>query len=308
MRTLDHPVPRRKRLREHRILVGLARLFGVGAVLPILHKGEVDGIAKYRAQAARWQDPAAQAAFEEILPDEVAHEVDIFAAIREDTGSRGVLRSAILGVNDGLGSVLALVAGVAGATASSILVIVAGVAGIVAGAVSMAASNFVSVKAEQEVYANQVRIQRDAIAVAPEKKRKQLVDAYRERGLTEAEAKAVVTPLAARPDEFLKAVLSEEHGIAEASFEDPPRLAVYTGIAFALAGAIPVLPFLFLPALEGVILSVVLTGIALFFAGVLRALSSLSPFWRSGLEMVLVGMGAAAATYAVGLAFGGVVG
>lgn len=308
MRSLDHRVPKERRLVEHRVLLGLAKAFGVGAVLTILHKGEVDGIEKYKRQAETWRDPAAQEAFEEILPDEIAHEVDTFNAMREVAGSQGVLRSAILGANDGLGSVLALAAGVAGATGSSALVLIAGVAGIVAGAVSMAASNYVSVKAEQEVYSAQTRIQRDAVAIAPETKRKQLKDAYREKGLTEEEAEAVVAPIAERPEEFLKALLAEEHGISEASFESPSRLAAYTGLAFTLAGAVPVLPFFFLPALEGVIVSVILTGFALFFAGIVRALSSMSPFLRSGVEMVLVGMGAAAATYAVGLAFGGVVG
>jgi VIT1/CCC1 family predicted Fe2+/Mn2+ transporter len=50
------------------------------------------------------------------------------------------------------------------------------------------------------------------------------------------------------------------------------------------------------------------TAIALFIAGIFRALSSLHPFVRSGLEMMAVGMGAAAGTYLIGLLIGGVVG
>jgi len=301
---LGHRPLRAGRLREHRILVGLARLVGVGAVLPILHKGEVDGIEKYRRQAATWADPHAQAAFREILPDEVAHEVDTFHEARKVAAGHGALRSAILGANDGLGSVLALAAGVAGATASSPAVLIAGIAGLVAGAASMAASNYVSVKAEQEVYASQVRLARDALEVAPETKRAQLAEAYRAKGLTPAEADALVARLADKPEEFLKAVLAEAHGIGEASFESPGRLAGYTGFAFALAGLVPILPFLFLPALPGVLASVGLTAVALFFAGVMRALSTLHSFVRSGVEMVLVGMAAASVTYLIGLLVG----
>jgi VIT1/CCC1 family predicted Fe2+/Mn2+ transporter len=62
-----------------------------------------------------------------------------------------------------------------------------------------------------------------------------------------------------------------------------------------------------LPALQGVLVSVALTCIALFLAGIIRALSTLHPFLQSGLEMVLIGMGAAAATYIVGFAIGVVV-
>ncbi len=171
----------------------------------------------------------------------------------------------------------------------------------------MGASNHVSVKAEEEVNASQTRLAREAIESAPETKRRQLEEAYRARGLTEEETEAVVNRLAKRPEEFLKAIVSEQHGIEGASFESLTRLAAYTGFAFALAGLLPILLFIFLSALPGVLAPVAVTAIGLFFAGILRALSTLNPFLRSGLEMVLVGMGAATATYLVGLAVGGVV-
>lgn len=305
---LGRSVPRKARLAKHRILVGLARLFGVGAVLPLAHKEEVAAITKYKRQSERWRDPDAQEVLREVLPDEIVHEVDLFNAIRKVGTRGGSLRSAILGANDGLGSVLALVAGVAGATQSSPAVLVAGVAGVVAGAVSMAASNYVSVKAEQEIYGSQVQLQRDALTVAPEVKRAELQAIYRSKGLTEEEAKGLVSRLDRRPDQVLQALLAEEHGITEMSREDPGRLAFTTGAAFAAAGAIPVVPFLLLPALPAVAASVLLSGAALFGAGVLRSLVTLKPFLRNGLEMVLVGMGAAAATYLVGVALGTVVG
>jgi VIT1/CCC1 family predicted Fe2+/Mn2+ transporter len=307
LRKLGRRIPPDAPLREHRILVALAKAFGVGAVLPVLHKGEVDGIQKYLDQAARWKDPAAQEVLREILPDEVAHEVDLFRSMRRITEARGRLRSAILGANDGLGSVLALAAGVAGATSSSPAVVIAGVAGLVAGAVSMGASNYVSVKAEQEVDASQRRLQRQAIEVAPDTKRNEVIRIYQAKGLTRAEAESAAARISEKPEEFLKALLAEEQAAPQDSAEGPAMQAAYTAFAFAGAGLVPILPFLALPAIEAVLASVVLTGLALFIAGVVRALSTLNPFLRSGLEMVLIGMGAAAATYLVGLALGVIV-
>lgn len=69
---LNRPVPREAPFVEQRILVRLARIFAVGSVLAFLHKGEVDGIAKYRDQADRWKDPDALAVFRDIMPDERA--------------------------------------------------------------------------------------------------------------------------------------------------------------------------------------------------------------------------------------------
>lgn len=305
---LGRPVPRDTPFLEHRILTRVARMFGVGSVLGLLHKGEVDGIAKYRDQAERWKDPAAQEAFRDILPDEVAHEVDTFDAMRNVGASKGALRSAILGANDGLGSTLALVAGVAGATDSSTAILIAGFAGLVAGAVSMGASNYVSVRAEQEVTESQVRLSREALAVAPEAKRAQLEASYRAKGLSAEEASVVVERLSANPDTLLKSLLAEQQGITDAGQESARRLAAYTGLAFALAALVPIVPFLLLSALPGAVVSVAVTGVALFLTGILRALSTLHPFLRSGLQMVLVGLGAAAATFLVGLLVGGAVG
>ena len=61
----------------------------------------------------------------------------------------GQARAAVFGVSDGLVSNMALILGVAGADASSSFVRVAGLAGMVAGAVSMAAGEYVSMKAQQ---------------------------------------------------------------------------------------------------------------------------------------------------------------
>jgi len=304
MQHLNQPIPTESHLRDMRILVRLAKWFGPGAVLPLLHKGEVEGIVKYRRQQEIWLDPVAQATLKDVLPDEVSHEIDLFTALKKESTSGGVLRSLILGANDGFGSILALVAGVAGAVTDSHTVLIAGMAGLVAGAVSMAASNYVSIQAEREVHATRVKLESQAIEVAPESKIAQLKEAYRQKGLTEAEAETISRRLAERPEELLKAVVAEQHGVAELDFEEPSKLAMYTGLAFVFAGIVPVIPFLFLPPVLGVVASVTLTCTALFFAGVIRALSTLKPFLRSGAEMVLIGLGASVVTYLIGVVVG----
>lgn len=65
---------------------------------------------------------------------------------------RGAARASVLGVNDGLVSTLCLVLAVAGAGAASQSVLLAGFAGLIAGAVSMAAGEWVSVRAQVELF------------------------------------------------------------------------------------------------------------------------------------------------------------
>jgi len=309
LKRLGRPLPTETRMLEHRILVGMARLLGVGAVLPIVHRGEVDGVEKYRDQARRWQDPDAATVFRTILPDEVAHEIETSSAAKE-AGSRtsGSLRSLLLGAIDGFASIVALSAGVAGATGMNKTVLIAGAASVVAGALSMAASEYVSVKAEHDARAAQTRMEEEAVSVAPETKRDQLIRAYEAKGLSSEEATKVATRLQEEPKRFLDALVAERYGSGAEEDERPGRQGLLTGVAFALAGTVPLVPYLILGTEAAIIASVVVTAVALFLAGLFRALSSLHPFLRSGLEMVAVGMGAAAGTYLIGLVIGGAVG
>ncbi|MGA7476014.1 MAG: VIT1/CCC1 transporter family protein [Thermoplasmata archaeon] len=309
LKKLGRPPPRETRMIEHRILVGMARLLGVGPVLPIVHRGEVDGIEKYRSQASRWQDPDAVTVFRTILPDEVAHEIETSNAARE-AGSRtsGSLRSLLLGAIDGFASIVALSAGVAGATGLNKTVLIAGTASVVAGALSMAASEYVSVKAERDARVAQTRMEGEAASVAPETKRDQLIRAYEAKGLSTDEATKVATRLQEDPQRFLDALVAERYGTGVEEDERPGRQGLLTGVSFALAGAVPLVPYIFFGIEAAVIASVVVTAVALFLAGLFRALSSLHPFVRSGLEMLAVGMGAAAGTYLIGLVIGGAVG
>lgn len=306
---LGRPLPRERRLLNQRILVGVARLLGVGSVLSVVHREEVDGIEKYRSQARRWQDPDAKAIFTTLLPDEVAHEIETSNEARE-AGAKGGgwLRSVLLGAIDGFASTVALAAGVAAVTRSDLAVLIAGSAAVAAGALSMAASEYVSVQAEHDAHDAQVRMEAEALDVAPETKRGQLVAAYEAKGLPADEADRVVSSLQQNPKRFLDAVVAERYGTGVDENERPGRQGMLTGVSFAFAGAVPLIPYLLLGSEGAVIASVLVTSLALFIAGLFRALSSLHPFVRSGLEMVAIGMGAAAGTYLIGLLIGGVVG
>jgi len=309
LQKLGRSIPRDHRSVEHRLVVTMAHLLGVGMVLPLVHRAEVDGIAKYRDQARRWQDPTAVAAFRTLLPDEIAHEIETSTAAREaGAKSGGSLRSLLLGAIDGFASIVALSAGVAAITGSTKTVLIAGAASVVAGALSMAASEYVSVKAEHEARVAQTRMEAQAASFAPETKRDQLVAAFEAKGLSADEARRVVERLQAEPERFLGILIAERFGPSVDAEERPGRQGFLTGFAFALAGTVPLLPYLVLVIPTAVLASVLVTAIALFLAGLFRALSSLHPFVRSGLEMLAIGMGAAAGTYLIGLLIGGAVG
>ena len=96
---------------------------------------------------------------------------------RDVTG--GTIRAAVFGVSDGLVSNVALILGVAAAASTRESVLVAGVAGLLAGAASMAAGEYVSMKAQAELVERELDIERKSIAKQPEMEARELAAIYR---------------------------------------------------------------------------------------------------------------------------------
>ena len=81
----------------------------------------------------------------------------------------------------------------------------------------------------------------------------------------------------------------------------PARHGMATFLAFVVAGAVPLVPYL-LPVTHTAILSSVLTLLALFAVGSLRSLVTIDRWWAAGLEMLGLGAVVAVAAYASGAA------
>src|SRR3954453_23496743 len=73
---------------------------------------------------------------------------------------RGTARAAVFGVSDGLVSNVSLILGVAGANPRAGLFLLVGLAGLIAGAVSMSAGEFISMKAQTELYERELELER----------------------------------------------------------------------------------------------------------------------------------------------------
>ena len=87
------------------------------------------------------------------------------------------------------------------------------------------------------------------------------------------------------------------------------RAAVSSFMFFASGALIPVLPYLFgLTGITAVVVSAVLVGLALLTTGMIVGLLSGGPPLRRALRQLMIGYGAAAVTYLLGLLFGTAVG
>jgi VIT1/CCC1 family predicted Fe2+/Mn2+ transporter len=216
----------------------------------------------------------------------------------------GWIGQAIYGMNDGLGSVFGVVAGVAGATnASSLFVIVSGLAAVVANAISMGAGAYLATKSEREVYEAEIERERREIALNPEQEREELQLFYELKGFKLEEAKMLASRLAERPEQMLKTLAAEELGLSVETFPDPWREGLSAGISTAIGAFIPVVPFFFGGGLPAVVASFAISSLAYFVVGASKVLVTGRAWFRSGMEMFLIGLGVGVITYFIGTLF-----
>ncbi len=220
----------------------------------------------------------------------------------------GWIGQAIYGANDGLGSVFGIVSGVAGATAGGPAVLIAGLAGMMASALSMGSGAYLATKSEREVYQAEFAREKRELETHPEEEREELSLFYQLKGVPADEAESLAARLIEQPETALQTLASEELGLSEQTFPNPWLEALSASISTALGAFIPIIPFFFTTGYPAVIASFIISTIAHFAVGSAKTVvTGLSP-WRSGLEMMAIGLGEALITYLLGLAFGGMVG
>jgi VIT1/CCC1 family predicted Fe2+/Mn2+ transporter len=287
-----------------RLLKLFARLGGPRVVYPLLHGAEISGTAEYAAQD---RETAA------LAPEERSHartlgELSRGGGVHAERWHRGAgggtLRAAVFGVSDGLVSNLSLVMGFAGASAEADIVLLAGLSGLLAGASSMAAGEYVSMKAQRELLERQIALEAAELAVTPQEEAAELALIYRAKGLPRAEAERVARQLIEDPQIALDTLIREELGLDPSELGSPYGAAIGSFIAFALGALVPVLPYFFGASTALVALSLALSGLALFGVGGLISLFTGRSTLFSGARQLIIGAVAAAITFGLGSLIG----
>jgi VIT1/CCC1 family predicted Fe2+/Mn2+ transporter len=299
-----------------RLMARLGKTFGPGFLLPMLLREEGREVKAYLDMHRTTQRGVAGSEESLELARESAEHATTLGGIagvssepwhRAESG--GYLRNIVYGFNDGLTANFGLVAGVIGATGGPAVVsnqmhfvYVSGVAGLIADALSMGSSGYLAAKSEQEVYNNEIAMERDEIALMPEVERDELALIYEAKGMERNAAHALATDVMADPKRMLAEQVQEELKIGERAIS-PLREAWITGTATAVGALIPVFPFF--PFLgwdleTAAIISFVISMASHWLVGAARSVFTGRSIFRSGLDMFVVGIGVAAAGYLVG--------
>ncbi len=273
---------------------------------------------RYEAEAILVQSPEDSSAMNEIKIEEKVHAKVLHSMTGDDQPqakleaifkkekwhaghSGGWIGQAVYGANDGLGAVFGIVTGMAGYSGGGYVVWVAGVAGTLASALSMGSGAYLARKSEREVYEAELDRERREIEQNPEEEKQELELFYQLKGFTTEESAMMADRLMQNPEQFLKTLAHEELGLSSTSFPNPVKEALSASAATAAGGIIPVLPFLFFTGTFAIILSLIISTAAHFLVGVLKTIVTGRSWWRSGLEMTLVGLLTASIAYGVGV-------
>jgi VIT1/CCC1 family predicted Fe2+/Mn2+ transporter len=296
-------VPARRASFKTRLLKGLARLGGARLVYPLLHGTEISGSTSYAGQDAR---TAA------LAPEERSHARTLGELSRprghaegwHRSAGGGTMRAVVFGVSDGLVSNLSLVMGFAGAGTDASFVMLAGLSGLLAGAASMAAGEYVSMKAQRELLERQIELEAAELAVTPQEEAAELAMIYRAKGLPRLEAESIARKLVSDPEVALDALVREELGLDPRDLGSPAAAATASFLSFALGAVIPVLPYFFGAGALLVGISLALSAAALFTVGALLSLFTGRGVLFSGGRQLLIGAAAAALTFGLGSIIG----
>ena len=212
----------------------------------------------------------------------------------------GGARAAVFGISDGLVSNVALILGMAGANSSPGAVRLAGLAGLVGGAFSMAAGEYVSMRAQSELMQRELDVERNAIRHEPEDERRELVAIYERRGLDPGLAEELSSKIMLDPELALETHAREELGIDPGRLGDPYQAAAASFFAFALGAFLPLIPWLFAHGRTATMWSVGLGAVGAFSVG--AALSHFTGRWWlwSAARQLLISAAAAGVTFSIG--------
>lgn len=212
------------------------------------------------------------------------------------------LRAGVLGANDGIVSVAALVVGVAGATTAVGPLLTAGVAGVVGGAISMALGEYVSVSSQRDSERALIAKEERELREMPQQELEELADLYRQRGLSDATAHQVAVELTAH--DALAAHLEVELHIDRDALVNPWHAALSSAIAFTLGALLPLLAILLPPPDWRVPVTFVAVLLALAGTGTISARLGGAPVARAVIRLVIGGALALAVTWVIGTLLG----
>jgi len=213
-----------------------------------------------------------------------------------------LLSNFILGSQDGLVNVLGILLGLTAATTDVRIFFVAALAALGAESISMGAVAYTSTAARRRVYLKEVDREHREMKDLPEVEREEVNGIFRRWGYEGKDLEDLTRLILKNPKAMLDLMMSYELELAPVDKLEARRSAFIVGASTIFGSFIPLIPYLFVGKniLLGTEISVIFSGVILFFIGVYEAKTTVGSLWRSGLQMAIIGLTAGLAGFLIG--------
>jgi predicted membrane protein (TIGR00267 family) len=233
----------------------------------------------------------------------VATAVATSSGHRERHRQTNWLRDVILGGQDGLVNILGIILGVIAGGGSNTVLLAAGFAAAITESISMGAVGYTSSVSQRDYYEAERAREAREIDTMPEAERQEIHEIYATKGFTGELLERVVDTITANRDSWLATMMDEELHLQPVQSADIFRSAVVITIATLIGHLIPLLPFVWLARTPALVLAIVLSALVLFGVGVYSAVTLVGDWRKSGLKMLVIGLGAAGVGFLIGNLF-----
>jgi len=216
----------------------------------------------------------------------------------------GTARAGVFGLSDGLVTNVSLIIGFAASGVGSDVVRLAGVASAVAGAVSMAAGEWVSVKAQNDLVQREMALELRELKHNASAETSELAGIYRSHGMSPAQAAASAAEVMRDPERAVMVHAREEFGLDPAHLPNPVSVAITSLVSFLIGALLPVVPWMVDGGNGARVASIAIGVVTAALAGGTIARQSERPMVFGGVRQVLILLLAVGVTYAIGSVVG----
>jgi len=209
-----------------------------------------------------------------------------------------VVRDIVIGMSDGLTVPFALAAGLSGAVDTTAVVITAGLAEVAAGSIAMGLGGYLAARTDAEHYATERATEVRETVEMPEREAEEVALVFRSYGLPEETVTTVVKAISSDQNRWVDFMMKFELGLEEPDPKRASRSALTIAGSYIAGGLIPLSPYFFIRSIHSaLIVSVVVTLLALLAFGYVKGRFTVKKPFRSSWQTVVVGGLAASAAF-----------
>jgi VIT1/CCC1 family predicted Fe2+/Mn2+ transporter len=214
------------------------------------------------------------------------------------------LRDVVLGLNDGLVSVLLLTIGLAGGNLTSTQILLGGLTSSLAGAISMALGEYIATKSQAQVTHAELTLENEHLLHHRAKEIGQVRAFMQELNVKGELLDKVANSICQRDEAMIRLMMAFEFGFQEELERSPLKAMLTSGLLF-MVGSLPA----FLPYaatnnnITGLGITIALGAVGLFSLGAGKCYVTKGVWWYDGLEVLLLGSIGGGMTFGLGQAY-----